>query len=83
MPYDCEFIIICPKNKTTFQLLETFEVKSREINKTVTTEVGFWRTNSGLQITRNFFYDGRMNLSGCVFNLLSLVPDNVSSTLKN
>lgn len=75
VPYDCTFLIVCPKNLTTFQLLEAFQVK----NMTWINECGIWKISSGLTIPNKLFYHRRMNLNGTELVLKSAYTDNVRS----
>lgn len=73
VPYNCLFMIVCPKNAAHFIILETFEVKK----KIWIMKFGIWEDSFGLTISKKFFYDRRMNLNGTEL-LINKTPDNVS-----
>lgn len=56
IPYDCEFIVIRPKNETTTLLTEIYEVKNRSFSL----DFGTWDIN-GLKIPNASFYARRSN----------------------
>lgn len=75
VPFDCQFVIVCQKNSTSFLVLEIFKLE----NMTSVIDFGKWNANFGLMISKTFFYHRRMNLNGTIFNLINAFPEFVSN----
>lgn len=75
IPYDCEFVVIQPKNETTYELTEIFAVKG----KSFALDFGTWDKNSGSKIRNVSFYQRRLNLEKTEIKLLSNIEKMVGN----
>lgn len=67
IPYDCEFIVIQPRNETVYRLTEIFTVK----NKSFSLNLGAWERGYGLKVPNISFYLRRIDFQNTEMEVLS------------